>query len=135
AYLLRSCAPRDNRPARLARRSGMKGLVALSALAFGFTVVAFAQDAAVEKGKKVYEAANPKCKTCHSVGGGGNPKGALEGTASKLKADEVKAWLRTPKEMTEKTKAARKPAMPTYGPDKISDADLDALAAYLLSLK
>jgi mono/diheme cytochrome c family protein len=114
----------------------MKGLVALAAFALVTTAAAaHAADAAVEKGKAVYEAATPKCKTCHSVGGVGNPKGALEGTASKLKAEEIKAWLRTPKEMTEKTKATRKPMMPTYGPDKISDADLDALAAYLLSLK
>jgi mono/diheme cytochrome c family protein len=113
----------------------MKAFVALAVLALGTTAAAYAADAAVEKGKAVYEAAMPKCKTCHSVGGVGNPKGVLEGTASKLKADEIKAWVRTPKEMTEKTKAARKPMMPTYGPDKISDADLDALTAYLLSLK
>jgi mono/diheme cytochrome c family protein len=92
-----------------------------------------AQDAA--KGKQVYEAAMPKCKVCHSVGGVGNAKGALDDVGSKLKADEIKAWLRTPKEMTEKAKAARKPVMPAYAPDKISDADLDALTAYLLSLK
>jgi mono/diheme cytochrome c family protein len=113
----------------------MKGFVALAVLALGTAAVVHAADSAVDKGKAVYESATPKCKTCHSVGGVGNPKGALEGTASKLKADEVKAWLRTPKEMTEKTKATRKPMMPTYGPDKISDADVDALAAYLLSLK
>jgi mono/diheme cytochrome c family protein len=113
----------------------MKGLVALAVLALATPAVLPAADAAVEKGKAVYEGAMPKCKTCHSVGGVGNPKGALEDAAGKLKADEVKAWVRTPKEMTEKTKAARKPMMPTYGPDKISDADLDALTAYILSLK
>lgn len=113
----------------------MKGFIALAAVTLMTTAAAQAADPAVEKGKTVYEAATPKCKTCHSVGGVGNPKGALEGTASKLKADEIKAWLRTPKEMTEKTKATRKPLMPPYGPDKISDADLDALTAYLLSLK
>jgi mono/diheme cytochrome c family protein len=113
----------------------MKGLVALAVLALGTTGVVRAADSAVEKGKAVYESAMPKCKTCHSIGGVGNAKGALEGVGGKLKADEIKAWLRTPKEMTEKAKATRKPVMPTYGPDKISDADLDALAAYLLSLK
>jgi mono/diheme cytochrome c family protein len=112
----------------------MKGLAAFG-LVVGFAVAAAADDAAVEKGKKVYEAAMPKCKTCHSIGGVGNAKGALDGVGGKLKADEIKAWLRTPKEMTEKTKAVRKPVMPAYGPDKISDADLDALTAYMLSLK
>ncbi len=97
---------------------------------------AMAKDAAnVEKGKQVYDAATPKCKVCHAVGGVGNAKGALEGAATKLKADEIKAWMRTPKEMTEKTKATRKPAMPAYPKEKLSDDDLEALTAYLLSLK
>src|SRR5262245_56132605 len=95
-----------------------------------------AQDAAkIEKGKQVYDAATPKCKACHSIAGAGNVKGALDGVGSRLKADEVKAWMRTPKEMTEKTKSARKPPMPAYPKDKISDDDLDALTAYMLSLK
>ena len=112
----------------------LKGMVVPQVLlAASFGVAVAAQDAA--KGKQVYEAATPKCKVCHSVGGVGNPKGALDDVGGKLKADEIKAWLRTPKEMTEKAKATRKPVMPAYGPDKISDADLDALAAYLLSLK
>jgi mono/diheme cytochrome c family protein len=94
---------------------------------------AIAQDA--EKGKQVYDAAAPKCKVCHSIAGEGNAKGALDGVGNKLKAEEIKAWMRTPKEMSEKAKAARKPPMPAYPPDKISDADLEALTAYLLSLK
>jgi mono/diheme cytochrome c family protein len=111
------------------RKSAVPPLLAVSLLGAS----AFAQD--VAKGKQVYEAANPKCKMCHSVGGVGNAKGALDDVGSKLKADEIKAWMRTPKEMTEKAKATRKPVMPAYGADKISDADLDALTAYLLSLK
>ncbi len=112
----------------------LKGMVVPQVLlAASLGVSLAAQD--VAKGKQVYEAANPKCKVCHSVGGVGNAKGALDDVGSKLKADEIKAWLRTPKEMTEKTKAARKPVMPAYGAEKISDADLDALTAYLLSLK
>lgn len=94
---------------------------------------AAAQDAA--KGKQVYEAATPKCKTCHAIGGVGNPKGALDDVGSKLKADDIKAWLRTPKEMTEKAKATRKPVMPAYPKEKLSDGDLADLAAYLGSLK
>ena len=37
--------------------------------------------------------------------------------------------------MTAKAKAERKPPMPAYSKEKISDADLDALTAYLSSLK
>ncbi len=92
-----------------------------------------AQDAA--KGRQVYDAATPKCKVCHSVAGEGNAKGSLDGVGAKLKADDIKAWMRTPKEMAEKAKADRKPPMPAYAKEKMSDADLEALTAYMLSLK
>jgi mono/diheme cytochrome c family protein len=106
------------------------------ALALAFGVTAGAQDAAkIEKGKAVYEAAAPKCKVCHAIAGAGNAKGSLDAVGSKLKADEIKAWMRTPKEMTEKAKAVRKPAMPVYPKEKMSDEDLEALTAYMLSLK
>jgi mono/diheme cytochrome c family protein len=104
-------------------------------LAFLLAGPAVAKDAAVEKGKQIYDAAAPKCKVCHAVGGVGNAKGGLDGVGTKLKADEIKAWMRTPKEMTEKAKATRKPAMPAYPKEKLADEDLEALTAYLLSLK
>jgi mono/diheme cytochrome c family protein len=111
-------------------------VVAMAALTLAFGVVAGAQDAAkVDKGKQVYDAAAPKCKVCHAIGGVGNAKGALDSVGAKLKADEIKAWMRTPKEMTEKAKATRKPAMPAYPKEKMSDEDLEALTAYMLSLK
>jgi mono/diheme cytochrome c family protein len=108
--------------------------VATFVLAFG--TEAGAQDPArIEKGKQVYDAAKPKCKACHSVGGAGNVKGPLDGVGSKLEADEIKAWMRTPKAMTEKSKATRKPFMPVYPKEKLSDEDLEALTAYMLSLE
>jgi len=111
-------------------------VAALAALTVLLATTSAAQDSApVEKGKHVYDTTMPKCKVCHSIASVGNSKGALDGVGSKLKADEIKAWLRTPKEMTEKAKATRKPAMPAYGADKVSDPDLEALTAYLLSLK
>ena len=111
--------------------------VGIAAAALCAAGSAFAQDAAkVEKGKGVYTAATPKCKTCHSIAGTGNPKGSLDDVGTKLKtADEVKAWIRTPKESAAKAKAVRKPPMPAYSKEKISDEDLEALTAYLLSLK
>jgi mono/diheme cytochrome c family protein len=123
------------RAARIAEEEPMRSVALILSPIFAFSLVgsAAAQDAA--KGKQVYEAAMPKCKTCHSVAGVGNPKGSLDDAGAKLKAEEIKAWLRTPKEMTEKAKATRKPAMPAYPKEKLSDADLDSLTAYLLSLK
>ena len=115
---------------------GRLTVIEATILAVSVGASAGAQDAAkIEKGKQVYDAAMPKCKTCHSVGGAGNAKGPLDGVGSKLKADEVKAWMRTPREMTEKTKAVRKPFMPVYPKEKMSDEDLEALTAYMLSLK
>ena len=93
---------------------------------------AAAQDP-VAKGEQVFTA--QKCSLCHSIAGKGNAKGSLDGVGGKLKADEIKAWMRTPKEMAEKAKADRKPPMPAYSKEKLSDADVDALTAYLLSLK
>jgi mono/diheme cytochrome c family protein len=104
------------------------GLAAALLLAAGH---AGAQDA--ERGKAVYE--EQKCKLCHSVAGEGNKKGALDDVGGRLGAEEIEAWHRNPKEMTEKSGSTRKPAMKAYGEDKLSEEDLDALVAYLLTLK
>jgi mono/diheme cytochrome c family protein len=103
-------------------------------LAASFT--GFAQDAAqIEKGKAVFASASPKCTMCHAIAGQGNAKHPLDGIGSKLSGDDIKAWIRTPKEMAAKAKSEAKPPMSPYTTEKISDADLDALVAYLLSLK
>lgn len=110
--------------------------VRMFALAVAATVVCMAalaaQDAAlVEKGQKVY-AAN-KCQTCHSIQGKGNKKGALDGVGSKLSADEIRAWLVDPADMTAKSKSTRKPPMKSY--KNLPKEDIDALVAYMQSLK
>ena len=117
--------------------TGRLVVVGMAALLLGHGAAAMADDAAkIATGKKVYAEAKPlACKTCHSVAGVGNAKGPLDGMGSKLTADEIKAWIRTPKEMTAKAKATRKPPMPAYPPAKLSDESLEALTAYLLSLK
>jgi mono/diheme cytochrome c family protein len=108
-------------------------MVAVVALAsFGGAGAAFAQDAAlVERGMKVYT--DQKCSVCHSISGKGNPKGPLDTVGSRLKADDIHAWLVNPAEMTKKTQASRKPPMRAY-PNLPKD-DLDALVAYMMSLK
>jgi mono/diheme cytochrome c family protein len=110
------------------------GRLAVGALiSFAVSAAPSAGDAA--KGKEVYGAATPKCKVCHSIGGEGNAKGSLDGIGSKVTADEIKAWMRTPKEMATKHKAERKPVMPAYPKEKLSDEDLASLTDYLMSLK
>ena len=96
------------------------------------TAVAFGQDKAqIERGMKVYT--DQKCSVCHSIGGKGNTKGALDGVGGKLTAEDIHAWLVDPAEMTKKTKAERKPPMRAY--KNLSKEDLDAVVAYLQSLK
>jgi mono/diheme cytochrome c family protein len=82
------------------------------------------------KGEKVY--ADQKCSLCHSVAGKGNAKGPLDHVASKLKEDEIRAWITDAAAMAAKTKAPRKPAMKQYNLPK---DDVDALVAYLSSMK
>ena len=91
-----------------------------------------AQDAKVDNGAKLF--ADQKCTLCHSVGGKGNPKGPLDDVGSKLTAEEIRQWITDPVTMTAKTKAERKPAMPSKYASLPKD-DVDALVAYLSSQK
>lgn len=93
---------------------------------------ASALDAKVERGKEVY--VEKKCKVCHSVGGVGNPKGPLDDVATKNDAATLKEWLTDPKGMAAKHKSTRKPPMKPVA-DKLSADDMDALIAYLSTLK
>jgi mono/diheme cytochrome c family protein len=91
----------------------------------------YAQDARLQQGQKVY--ADNRCSVCHSVAGKGNPKGPLDAVGTTLTAEEIRQWLINPVEMTGKTKATRKPPMPPYA--KLAKEDIDALVAYLQTLK
>jgi mono/diheme cytochrome c family protein len=105
--------------------------------------------------KKVY--ANNNCARCHKLGetgggppapkggaqagekaggpGGKGPRGGMVPDLTTVGADakHTKEWItehiRNPKAHTPQSR------MPASGPEKISDADLDALAAYLASRK
>lgn len=88
-------------------------------------------NAQIERGMKVYT--DQKCAVCHSIAGTGNAKGALDDVGNRLTPDEIRAWLVNPAEMTKKTKAERKPPMRAY--PNLAKEDVDALVAYMLSLK
>jgi len=108
--------------------------VALSLVAvMAVPVTAAAQDAAqVKKGEAVYTA--QKCSMCHQIAGKGAKAVPLDGVGGKLSADDIKHWIVNPTEMTAKTKSTKKPPMPNkYG--KLPAADIDALVAYMQSLK
>ena len=104
---------------------------ALALLVFASVPATLNAQATPAAGLKVFEA--QKCSLCHSVAGKGNPKGSLDGVGAKLKADEIRQWLTDPQGMATKHNATRKPAMKNFS--SLPAADLDALVAYVSSLK
>ena len=108
----------------------LRSIVLALCAAIGLAATASAQDAKIAKGAQVY--ADQKCAMCHSIGDKGNKKGPLDGVASKYSVDELRAWIVDAKGMTAKTNAPRKPFMNNY---TLPKEDLDALVAYLASLK
>jgi mono/diheme cytochrome c family protein len=102
----------------------------VTAAGFAVATPAAAQDAA--KGQAVYTA--QKCQLCHAVAGKGNKSNPLDGVGGKLSADDIKQWITHPTEAAAKAKSTKKPPMPAkYG--SLPAADLDALVAYMQSLK
>lgn len=105
----------------------LAGALALAPLA------AAAQDAGLAaKGQQVYTA--QKCSICHSVDGKGSKTSPLDGVGTKLSAEDIRAWITHPADMTAKTKSQKKPPMPARWAN-LPAADLDALVAYMQSLK
>ena len=104
--------------------------VCLAILVLVAPLMAHAQDS-VAAGQKLYE--TQKCSLCHSVAGKGNAKGPLDGVGKKHTAAELKLWITQPGEMAKKHNAVRKPPMKSFA--SLPPADVDALVAYLQSLK
>ena len=89
-----------------------------------------AQDA--KKGQEVYAA--QKCQGCHNIAGKGYKANTLDGVGKKLSADEIRSWITMPKAMATKSGSKAKPPMPDrYA--KLPAADIDALVAYMQTLK
>jgi mono/diheme cytochrome c family protein len=108
----------------------MRSIIVAITLVLGAATVAAAQDAKIAKGEGVYAA--QKCSLCHSIAGKGNKNGSLDGVGTKLSAADIRAWMEDAPGMTAKTKSTRKPLMKSY---KLPAEDLDALVAYMVSLK
>lgn len=107
-------------------------LVPAAMLLLAPAVIADEPDPAkIARGREIYD--ENRCRLCHSVEGKGNPNGKHDGVGSRLTADEIRDWITKPDEMAKKRKATRKPAMASF--DFLDEKDLDALVAYLQSLK
>jgi mono/diheme cytochrome c family protein len=98
-------------------------------LSIGLASVSAAQDTTAV-GQAVYAA--QKCALCHSIAGKGQAKGPLDDVGTRMSADDIRAWIVDAKGMTLKSKAPRKPEMKSYSLPK---GDVDALVAYLATLK
>lgn len=116
-----------------------KGAITSGLFVMAFSVTLFAGAArlagaqdAVAKGKQVYDA--QKCSMCHSIAGKGGKSSPLDGVGSKLSAAEIREWIVEPIVMAKKVGSTKKPVM-TKKYDKLPAGDIDALVAYMQSLK
>ena len=105
----------------------------LTALLLVLVPLAWLQDSkTVEAGRRIYE--REKCAVCHQVAGRGNQRFPLDGVGSRLSADALRRWFTHTIEM--EAAKPRKPAIEMSSRKyNFRDADLDALVAYLVSLK
>jgi mono/diheme cytochrome c family protein len=71
---------------------------------------------------------------CHSIAGKGGKSSPLDGVGAKLSAADTKQWIVDPVTMAKKAGSTKKPPMPKKY-DKLAAADVDALVAYMQSLK
>ena len=97
----------------------------------GSAAVAIAQDKAkIDQGAALYT--SQKCSMCHAIAEKGNAKGPLDGVGAKLSEVDLRAWLTDPEGMRAKTNEPRTPGMKK---PQLNAAQIDALAAYLGTLK
>ena len=117
----------------------MRKLVIIGIVAVALTAIRVAaerapaapqQAEAIKAGQKVY--ADQKCATCHSVAGVGSKMAPLDGVGSKLTPADIRLWMTDPDTMAAKLPVKPKIKMKKY---PLPAADMDALVAYLSSLK
>ena len=106
--------------------------LALAVIAAAPSTAAAQNDDLVKRGAQVYTA--QKCQVCHAIAGKGGKASPLDGVGAKLSADDIRRWITHPAEMTAKSKSTAKPPMPAKWAN-LPAADLDALVAYMQSLK
>lgn len=109
------------------RFCGLLGAAILTTL--GATGLA-AQDA-VKRGEGLVT--SEKCLMCHSVAGKGTKKYPLDGVGGRVSEADLREWLVNPDAM--QARKADRPLMKMPNYKSLSPDDLDALVAYLASLK
>ena len=86
---------------------------------------AFCQDDASDRGREVY--AVQKCALCHSINGIGGKKMPLDRVGSRLKPEDMRKWIRTPKAVKADSTMKSYPNLP--------EKDLSDLIAFLMTLR
>ena len=116
------------------KRSGILTIITFF-LAVGVAAAQTPDPKKVADGQKAYDV--HKCNTCHTVKGqGSKAASALDGVGAKLSAADIKGWLTNTAAMEAKLKTKPKVPMSMYMKgQKLTDADVDALVAYMSSLK
>jgi mono/diheme cytochrome c family protein len=99
------------------------GVVVVSLIISGGAVI-FSQNAPVDHGKEVY--AVQKCSLCHSIAGSGGDI-SLDGVGARIKQDDFRKQIRSPKEVKANSEMKEYPNLP--------EKDLANLIAYLMTLK
>jgi mono/diheme cytochrome c family protein len=112
------------------KRIGMVFVLTALGLAWSQASAVAQSQAKADQGAALF--VSQKCTMCHSAAGKGNPKGSLDRVAATHKADEIRQWILDPEAMRGKTNATRTPAMK---PIKLSADQVDALVAFITSLK
>jgi mono/diheme cytochrome c family protein len=115
---------------------GIAVLGAIAGAALLSSAVVLAQDAKqIEAGKKLYD--QQKCATCHVIAGKGGTMTKLyplDGVGSKTPEADIRKWMTAPAEM--EAKLTKKPTLKMSSKKyDLKEADVDALVAYMLSLK
>lgn len=112
------------------------------AVAFAFSLLAgtaFAEDAAAGGAIDAKKLWTKNCQSCHGPDGKGKTKAGEKAKVKDLTSAEVKAKLDKAKALASmkdgiKEEGSDKLAMKSYS-DKLSDAEMDALADYSLAFK
>ena len=85
-----------------------------------------------DRGRAVY--AEQHCATCHAIAGEGNPRQSLDGVGARWEPKELRAWITGTGIAADMLPAAiAKVKQQRY--EKLPEADLTALVAYLAGLK
>jgi len=84
----------------------------------------FSQGSATDQGKAVYTA--QKCSMCHSIAGSAGDV-TLDGVGARLKPDDMRKQIRTPKDVKANSGMKAYPNLP--------EKDIGSLIAYLQTLK